>query len=374
MAETPADALRAELLAWLGSGPAPGGDEAHEDRFRALAVRVFRHNVEHCAPYGAYCRRRGITPDTVEDWRDIPAVPTSAFKELELVSGEKEDAVLTFRTSGTTRGRKRRGVHHVLDPALYDAALLPTFVAYLLPDGATLPMVSLIPSPADQPDSSLSYMVGAVIEAFGDEGGRYVAGPDGLDLDRLDALVAAGDRPVCLLGTSAAFIHWLGALDRDGRRLRLPEGSRLMDTGGYKGRGRAVDEAELRRAYVELLGLAEGHCVNEYGMTELLSQFYDTILRDRCRGAGGGARRKQGPRWVRTLVVDPETLRPLPAGETGVLAHYDLANMDAVMAVQTEDLGVAVDDGFRLLGRSAEAPPRGCSVAMDMLLQDRDAS
>jgi len=42
--------------------------------------------------------------------------------------------------------------------------------------------------------------------------------------------------------------------------------------------------------------------------------------------------------------------------------------------VQTEDLGVELDDGFRLLGRSAGAPPRGCSIAMDMLLRDRDAS
>jgi hypothetical protein len=36
--------------------------------------------------------------------------------------------------------------------------------------------------------------------------------------------------------------------------------------------------------------------------------------------------------------------------------------------VQTEDVGVEVDDGFRLLGRAAGAVPRGCSIAMDELL------
>jgi hypothetical protein len=52
-----------------------------------------------------------------------------------------------------------------------------------------------------------------------------------------------------------------------------------------------------------------------------------------------------------------------------VLLHYDLANTDSVMALQTEDLGVEVDGGFRVLGRAAGAEPRGCSLDLETLLR-----
>jgi hypothetical protein len=71
---------------------------------------------------------------------------------------------------------------------------------------------------------------------------------------------------------------------------------------------------------------------------------------------------------VRTRVVDPVTLDPLPAGREGLLQHFDLANIGSVIAVQTEDVGVMQDDGFVVIGRAAGATPRGCSIAMDELL------
>lgn len=368
MAAAEVNLLRSEVVRVCGQGVDTPLDD---DAFDRLARRVFRHQIEHNAPYAAYCERRGVDADRLEHWSRIPTVPTAAFKELHLVSGEVADARLTFRTSGTTRGPERRGVHHVLDPALYDASLLPCFKAHLMPDADRMRMASLIPAPHEQPDSSLAYMVGRVIQALGAGAGAYVASTDrGLDRDALAELVSVHDEPLCLLGTSAAFIRWLDDLAGQGVRFRSPPGSRLMDTGGYKGAGRAVSETELRLAYQDRLGIAPDHCVNEYGMTELLSQFYDSTLRDLHRGVAQplARRRKLGPPWVRTLVVDPETLEPAAEGEAGILAHYDLANVDSVLAVQTEDVGRRLDDGFELLGRASGAPPRGCSLAMDMLL------
>jgi hypothetical protein len=141
-----------------------------------------------------------------------------------------------------------------------------------------------------------------------------------------------------------------------------------MDTGGYKGKGRDVPEDVLRETYQALLGLDPASCVNEYGMTELCSQFYDTTLRDRVLRGRESERRKAPPPWVRVRVVDPETLAPLPRGRTGLLQHFDLANLGSVCAIQTEDLGVEHDDGFVVRGRPAGAQPRGCSIAMDDLL------
>jgi hypothetical protein len=173
---------------------------------------------------------------------------------------------------------------------------------------------------------------------------------------------------VCLLGTSFAYVHWLDALDAADERFLLPPGSRLMDTGGFKGRSRALDEDEMRARYRDRLGIEPAFAINEYGMTEMCSQFYDTTLRETVLSGAAGPRRKRMPPWVRTRVVHPDTLEPVVAGVPGLLQHFDLANAGSVMAIQTEDLGVLAGDGFRVLGRAAGAAPRGCSIAMDELL------
>src|SRR5690606_20539431 len=147
------------------------------------------------------------------------------------------------------------------------------------------------------------------------------------------------------------------------------DGSRLMDTGGYKGAGRDVPPDALRQAYRDRLGLPAHHCINEYGMTEMLSQLYDAALADHHAGRTRPPR-KAAPPWVRSVAVDPETLEPVPPGATGLLRHLDLANIGSVAAIQTEDLGRVDEQGLVLEGRAAGAPPRGCSIAMDLILRE----
>ena len=366
MPEREADALRVDLLERFADAESPIDDDA----FDTLALRVFARNFEGVPPYAAYCRARGRTPGSLESWLDIPAVPTAAFRDLRLAAGGSAEAV--FRTSGTSRGPERRGAHHVADLALYRASLRSTFRTFLLPDDASLRFLSLMPRPVALPDSSLAFMIEDVMEAFGAEGSETCADADGVRIPALDRAVESAveeDRPVLLLGTTAAFIHWLDALAEGGRSYRLPAGSRLMDTGGYKGKGRRVSEASLRNSYQARLGLPAEACVNEYGMTELLSQRYDNSLRarnDRADRAPG----KEGPGWLRSVAVDPETLEPLAPGESGILRHVDLANLDSVAAIQTEDLGSVRDGVLTLEGRALGAPPRGCSLAMDLLMGD----
>ncbi len=364
--------LRAELMDRFRD-PEPLLDD---DAFDDLALRVFAHNYHSVPPYRVYARSRGGTPDTVGHWTAIPAVPTSAFKELTLLARSRT-AERVFRTSGTTRGEARRGEHHVADLELYRASLRPAFESFLLPDGVRPRFLSLMPPAASLPDSSLAFMIGDVMHAFGSEDSESFATPGAIDYEGLERTMEEAERsptPALLIGTSAAFIHWIERLERRGRTFDLPSGSRLMDTGGYKGRGQEVSPDTLRWRYREHLGIPWHRCVNEYGMTELLSQRYDTVLRDRHEGRSADheaeARPKGGPPWLRSIAVDPEKLEPLPAGETGVLRHVDLANLDSVVAIQTEDLGRITEDGRVILeGRLRGAPARGCSAAMDELLE-----
>lgn len=367
-AETAADREpRATLLKrFEEASPTP----LSEDNFDALARAVFAHQFRCNLPYRSFCERRGASAASISHWTEIPAVPVDAFRAVPLACGDPARAIAVFRTSGTTGGAARRGEHHLPELALYDAALAAGFAAHLLPDGSRPAVVSLIPSPQAQPDSSLSYMAGEVVRRFGSRGSGFFVEGDGIDLANLSAVLRRAEErraAVCLLGTAFAFVHWLDALERRGERFRLPVGSRLMETGGFKGRSREVPRAELYGAFSERLGLSSEWCVNEYGMTEMSSQFYDAVAGDPA-AAGLEDRLHCGPPWVRTRAADPETLELLPHGETGVLRHWDLANLHTVAVLQTADLGVTYVDGFRLLGRAPAAEARGCSIAMDELL------
>ena len=116
------------------------------------------------------------------------------------------------------------------------------------------------------------------------------------------------------------------------------------------------------------LGIPSSCVVNEYGMTELLSQFYEPVLSSPPAPALA-ERYHVAPPWVRTRVLDPVSLAPVRPGQPGLLCHLDLANAGSAACVLTEDMGVAVEGGFRLLGRAPGAEPRGCSLATEDLLR-----
>jgi len=176
-------------------------------------------------------------------WREIPAVPTGAFKELPLRCFPPERALHVFRTSGTSLAR--RGELQLDTLALYEASLRASFERGVLPDladGERLPMLVLAPSPAELPDSSLSHMFGVMLERRGAPGSDFFLRQGELAVDALlDALVQVVTAPKLLLcGTAFAFVHFLEALEQRGLRLGLPPGTRVLETGGMKGRAREL--------------------------------------------------------------------------------------------------------------------------------------
>ena len=76
-------------------------------------------------------------------------------------------------------------------------------------------------------------------------------------------------QPVALFGTALAFLN----LFETTTTRALPPGSFAMETGGYKGSGRDLSKADLYSHFERHLGLKPDVEFNEYGMTELSSQF-----------------------------------------------------------------------------------------------------
>ncbi|TKD13259.1 acyl-protein synthetase [Polyangium fumosum] len=342
---------------------------APPEPFDDLALALARFQAAHVPALGRLVRARGIDLASARDAAVIPALPCDVFRLARIAAHAPDEDTLVFRTSGTSQGKEARGEHPFRTTATYELVALRWGERMLWPDRQDLGVLVLAPSVEEVADSSLGFMLDLFTRELGGPVSFHVRGGV-LDIDgvaRAAAEARAAGRPALVLGASFAFVHLLdGAGARD---LSLPPGSRVMQTGGFKGRSREVEPTELRRAMASLFAVPEAHIVGEYGMTELSSQLYEGTL---AAALGARSPARHGvyapPPWMRVTACEPTTLAPLSLGETGILRFVDLANVDSSVAIQTSDLGRVTDEGVELFGRAPGATPRGCSLAIDEVL------
>ncbi len=344
-----------------------------DELFSELALELFALQFQNNSAYQKICRAKNLPPSAIDHWTQIPAVPTSAFKELELTAIPPNERAAVFHSSGTTEQKPSRHFHSAESLAVYEASLLAAFEPHCFRRGnhlavgdgegrgqtSRVPMFMLTPPAEHVPHSSLVHMLETVGLAFGFPESAFlgrVAADGSWTLDFPTTLlnlqsVINSTAPVILFGTAFSFVHLLDFMAENNLQLRLPDGSRVMETGGYKNRSRSLPKAELHALITGRLGVPRENILCEYGMSELSSQAYDSAVS-----------RFHFPSWARVQIISPETGREVAEGETGLIRIFDLANIFSVAAIQTEDLGVRRGDGFELLGRLQLAEPRGCSL------------
>jgi len=155
-----AAALDARILAAIAAYSL----DAHA--FDRLACDIFAHQLRANAPYAAFARSRGITRTA------CPNVPRTSRPCGRGVQGSGVEhrrpraAAIWFQTSGTTAATAGR--HYLATTELYEAALLAGFDRALLPDGARLRYLLLVPDARKAPHSSLGFMMDRVAAARGD--------------------------------------------------------------------------------------------------------------------------------------------------------------------------------------------------------------
>jgi hypothetical protein len=344
--------------AWIRQLLSPCDDA----RWNELARELFACHFARVPAYRRLCLAHEITPANLNSWRAIPAVPQLLFKRERLYGDGLPQPTTIYETSGTTTGAPGR--QHLLGTDIYQAISVEG--ARRLGFFAQVDFLHfLVPSPDEAPRSSLSAMFGFWRRKHGAKRGRFWMRNNGIDFTRLRETLAVqvrDRRPVGIAGTAFSFVHLLDAWS-DLPPLRLPRGSWLLETGGFKGRSREISKAELYARLARAFGLRDLDLHNEYGMSELSSQAY-------TRGARGI---HELPPWARVLVVDPATGREVAPGRRGLVRWIDLANVDSVLAVQTLDVAVRTSLGFELVGRLPRTEPRGCSLSVEDLDVSREA-
>lgn len=321
-------------------------EDDQEDTFDQVALDVFRYQADHNSLYRAYLNLLGVSISDVTKLDEIPLLPISFFKYHGIQTGtwvSKRE----FRSSGTTQtGLRSR--HLIKDPNWYKeiSTRLWLDAGYDLDFSKIL---ALLPSYLDNGDSSLVQMTSYLCEATGTTDPFYLHDHEALAI-RLREMLAEGTESVVLIGVTYALLDFGAAFPLSSDRLHI------LFTGGMKGRREELLPSETYSRLQEYFPLSPIR--SEYGMTEMLSQAYS--------GDDQRFRMSTTLRVQTRNIYDP--LIKAPLGKTGIMGIIDLANVDTLSFIMTDDLGIVYpDDSFVIMGRMQSSDLRGCNLLYDSL-------
>ncbi len=329
--------------------------------FNDYALRMFAFHYQVNPIFHEFCEAKKVRPGDISRWEDIPMVYNDVFKTHLVASFPLEQSVMACLTGGTTSLTQRGRIFRDEDgKKLVFAANRKMTGSYLFPDfeaGKRCRILILAPSPEMAPSMGMAIGMDQTRQAFGTPDSRFLLGKSGIHVnDLLKALreSEASGVPVALIGATSAYIYFFQACRRKKMKFCLPPGSRICDGGGYRNRFGVFGRDDYYSMVEEVLGITGTYCVNVLGEAETATNLFDDSLRRHVRGLPKRQRTRPVPPWSRVLAMSIDELKPLPDGEVGLLAHWDLANVPTVLAVITDNLGYTTDNGrgCEMVGRA----------------------
>ncbi|MEM9929671.1 MAG: acyl transferase, partial [Bacteroidota bacterium] len=269
-------------------------------------------------------------------------LPIALFKKYDLQSGTWAP-VRTFTSSGTTGATTSR--HLLREEAWYRKNARRAFERQYGPL-AGRPVLALLPGYLERTGASLVFMVEDFIRQSGHQHSGFFLDQQHSLYKKMAHLQANHNGPAPLLiGVSFALLEQAETFPWNLSNFII------METGGMKGRRRELTRPELHQTLSK--AFQTEHIHSEYGMTELLSQAY----------APKHGRFLPAPTLRATVRDITDPLSSVGTGKTGALNLTDLANVDTISFIATDDLGKVYPDGsFEVLGRLDASDVRGCNL------------
>jgi len=319
---------------------------------------LVRHHYEHSLAYRRIADAAWGGATEANTIADIPYLPVSLFKEIELSSTQTPSMVL--QSSGTTGQVPSRIVIDAETADRQGRALVATFRPVL--GSSRLPLL-LIDTRKVITDPAMLTARGAGVLGMMKFGARATFALDEmLELQVQvvrDFVAKFGGQPFFLFGFTYLVWQHLYQSFADGE---LDLGNAvLIHSGGWKKmEAQKVGNDEFRAALARRFNLNQVY--NFYGFVEQIGSIF-------LEGEPGLL---YPPNFTEVIIRDPSDWRPLPPGEPGVIQVVSLLPRSYPgHSVLTEDLGVMEvsedrangrrGSAIRILGRVPRSELRGCS-------------
>lgn len=331
-----------------------------------------------CAEFARFLDAKGLAGNASPAPEEIPPLLVTVFKEHRLISIPDSEIKIELTSSGT--GGRRSAI--VLDKRSYSRILRVVDAIFgslgLVNRNETADYLCFTYDPrvAKNVGTAFSDKIltgltrrGSVFYAI-----RWNKATESFEFDlgttvrRLLAFAGRG-RPVRILGFPAYLWQVCDELEARGKRLDLGNHSFVITGGGWKiHKDREVTKEVFKKRVSGILGLPEENIRDSFGMVEHGIPYVD------CEFG-----RLHVPVFAEARVVDPETLRPLPDGEAGLLHLMTpyLSSYPSISLLTTDRAKLAdrcpcgrSGKTLEILGRAGVAKHKGCAItALELLKQ-----
>lgn len=174
--------------------------------------------------------------------------------------------------------------------------------------------------------------------------------------------------PCRFMGFPAYTYFLLKMMEERGIRVKMPEGSKILLGGGWKQfYSEKADKETVYRLAEKVLGITEDNIIEFFGAVE------HPILYCDCKN-----HHFHIPAYSRVIIRDPETFKPLKAGEIGLVNLITpMVAATPILSVMTDDLGVIRKDcgcGIKspyleIIGRVAPDSMKTCAAGAEEIMK-----
>lgn len=335
------------------------------DEKRASLLGRLRWLTEHhrarCEPYNAILSALNYTGE-IHSLEEVPFIPVSLFKTLNLASIAPDEAVKVMTSSGTS-GQAVSRIYLDKQTAANQQKTLVKIVSAFTGAGR-LPML-IIDAPSVLKDRNMFSARGAGILGFSIFGAdRAFALNDDMELDlaAIDSFLAKhAGKQILLFGfTFMVWQHFYRQLQKSGRRIDLHNGILIHGGGWKKLQSEAVDAKAFADALNSVTGLR--NIYDYYGMVEQTGCIYMQCEHGHLHASI----------FSDIIIRDPHDFSVCPPGKAGIIQVLSLLPESYPgHSLLTEDEGVLLGEDdcpcqrlgkyFRINGRLPQAEMRGCS-------------
>lgn len=321
-----------------------------------------RHHYEKCLEYNRIINCFNFNVNNISTYYDIPFLPVSLFKELDLLSIEKENIFKTMTSSGTT-GQAVSKIYLDKETASNQRKTLVKIVTEFT-GSIRMPMI-IIDSPSVIKDRAMFSARGAGILGFSIFGADkiYALNDDmSINVDAIKAFLEKhqGKRILLFGFTFMIWQHFYKELSKSNFRLDLSKGILIHGGGWKKLFSEAVSKDEYERCLYEVCGLKSIH--DYYGMVEQTGCVYMECEEGHLHASI----------FSDIIIRRSADFSICDIGESGIIQVVSmLPESYPGHSLLTEDEGVVIGEDdckcgrkgkyFKINGRLKNAEIRGCS-------------
>ena len=350
----------------VGLSPYSLDKDSKRELLNDRLIGLTKYHYDNCSEYRKMIDCMGMQPEDISQYEDIPFLPVRLFKEMDLLSIDKDDVFKTMTSSGTT-GQAVSKIYLNRATAGYQQKALVKIVSEFTGSGR-LPML-IIDCPSVVKNRQMFSARGAGILGFSMFGTdkQYVLDDDmNINIEVLDNFMEKhkGERILLFGFTFMIWQHFYKALlkikNETGKVYDLSKGVLIHGGGWKKLVSEAVEADEFKARLQDVCGLYDIH--DYYGMVEQTGCVYMQCEEGHLHTSN----------FSDVIIRDEQTLKPCGCNQKGIIQVVStIPESYPGHSLLTEDEGMLLGEDdcpcgrkgkyFKIFGRLKNAEIRGCS-------------